>query len=418
MRILKLKGDRNVQISENVWTGDEKKAMEEKGMTDGFALISQVVSDTHMLDKITAQKTDANSEVEVEVEAEGENVSGLRSTSVSTPSLFQNSKYPLDGTTRPRDGLYAKASATVTSDGHADSSARIFVESDIRGDIAMDVASADDGLITPIPTDDFSISTGLLGMFKADKDICQMDVSNELSHAANSKNRGAGDQMEIELSSGSMPLNDINSLQIKSGDDIECTSVKDASLEMEAAMSTSKVGDVTDINNHISDDHYYKAVARISFLGWGEHYDAWIDVDSPLLAKLNSQSGCRRGDGPVSEEIIFMVGARARTVAVAAKELNLESGSGSGDNGNVIACRFSTTGTEEDGCFHSTDLADVVNVFGDNQGFDILLALINTAADLRWKSSISISLPFMLGVITAVWTLNPAWISNLLLLLS
>ena len=85
MKILKLKGDRNVQINENIWTGDEKKAIEEKGTTGGFAAISQAVSDTHMSDKITAQRIDADSEVEVEVEAEGEYVTGVRSISVSTP---------------------------------------------------------------------------------------------------------------------------------------------------------------------------------------------------------------------------------------------------------------------------------------------------------------------------------------------
>ena len=417
MKILKLKGDRNVQISENIWKEE-------------VSVIAQVVTDTRMLDEIAPQNTKADAEVG----AEGEYVTGVRSISVSTTSsgLMASpvvSNCPSDATICPRDGIYAEASLTAASDSHAGSNASVTAESDARSNIAMDVASADEGQNGCILAYDISTSTGLLCMSKADKDTNEMDVSNGYPHAADRKSMETVGQMEIEFASSSMPLNDINSLQIKSTDDIACTGVKNSSSEMDTVMSTSEVEEVGDvsvsiatyINNHISEDHHFKAVARISYLGWGEHYDAWIDVDSPLLARLNSQSGFRRGEGPVSEEIIFMVSARARAVAVAAKELNLESESasrsGSGAHGNITACRFSTTGTEEDGCFHSTDLADVVNVFGDSQGFETLLALINAAADSRWESAgeegnsaisapVSISLPFMLGVITAIGGLH------------
>ena len=108
------------------------------------------------------------------------------------------------------------------------------------------------------------------------------------------------------------------------------------------------------------------AIARISYLGWGEHYDAWIEVDSLNLAKLDTQSDGRRGDGSLREEVIFLVNLGIKNNAISVDQNNQNN------HNNVTAnkVRFTASGSEEQGVFHSQDLADVINTFGDSQGFE------------------------------------------------
>ena len=79
----------------------------------------------------------------------------------------------------------------------------------------------------------------------------------------------------------------------------------------ECTTTTTTIGVEADEPLLTEPSMHLKAVVRVSFIGWGEHYDAWIDVDSDRIARFNSKSAGRRGEGAVRDEIIYLITHRS-----------------------------------------------------------------------------------------------------------
>ena len=130
---------------------------------------------------------------------------------------------------------------------------------------------------------------------------------------------------------------------------------------------------------------HLKAVVRVSFIGWGEHYDAWIDVDSDRIARFNTKSAGRRGESAVRDEVIYLITHNPTNIEQCMTDkgygettpMNTDTGTvaTSGEGSDLYA----TMGMEHQGCFHSQHLVNVVNVFGLGGGFSRIMVILNWA---------------------------------------
>jgi ubiquitin C-terminal hydrolase len=115
------------------------------------------------------------------------------------------------------------------------------------------------------------------------------------------------------------------------------------------------------IHNNSNKDFY----VRVSFLGWGERYDEWINIDSEAkerLQEFNLLSHGNRGDGNIREEIISLVWNHVEDNNLLSNILpNIEL------KNNAILRKH---------CFLSPYYVDVVNTFIENNGFLSLFNLL------------------------------------------
>ena len=466
MTNLRLKADRNVQVDKTDRTSqkeedkDNDKNKEEEGGGEGegekeivdnccsSSYIAQTASDTDTQILDIDFMPQGEGEGEIEYGREVPSLSASHSSSPTPQPLPSSSSSSTSTSTSfsPSDelqsdfarslGIRGKEVVSCTRDitgnspvacdtnyGKAGGSDGAVIAS-INGHSATrdvaDTVGVEEGQKYVSAVHNISLSGVVQGALVSDGDVSEIDYMTPFTPPTRLKGSiAAGDNvMPLPLSGVSTFL-----VPVPSADTSIITDGSSGSTDVGTIKSSSGVEKVSSrgVSSSTSgscEGHHVKAVARISYLGWGEHYDAWIDADSHLLSKLNSRSEGRRGDGPVREEVIFLVRIRARAAAAATgAELKRECGSGSAANGKVSAYRFSTADSEEQGCFHSSDLADVVNAFGDGQGFESLLTCMHSAAITEWRSAgeeckaapttpISVSSPLTLSIVTAIGGLH------------
>ena len=152
----------------------------------------------------------------------------------------------------------------------------------------------------------------------------------------------------------------------------------------ECSARTATTTTTTKVEAEASPVHL-KVVVRVSFIGWGEHYDAWIDIDSDRIAQFNSKSAGRRGESAVRDEIIYFITHSSMPIEqrvvntgycdVTSMNISEGTATASGERSD----QYATMGTEHQGCFHSQHLVNVVNGFGRENGFDRIMTILNWA---------------------------------------
>jgi ubiquitin C-terminal hydrolase len=154
-------------------------------------------------------------------------------------------------------------------------------------------------------------------------------------------------------------------------------------------------------------------MARISYLGWPERCDAWIALDSCLIAKLDSESQGRRGDSPVREEVVFLSSSSAIGLANVSLE-DMQTEALRSERPFTLAKSLRNYST------YSPNLVEVVNCFGASQGFESLLNVMCIArkeVESRMASSpeansqshttpVSVSAPLACSIIVAIGGLH------------
>eukprot|EP01038_Epipyxis_sp_PR26KG_P010058 gene10058-13518_t len=122
-----------------------------------------------------------------------------------------------------------------------------------------------------------------------------------------------------------------------------------------------------------------KMFARISFIGFPDRYDEWIELESDRIEQFNKYSFGKRGDSNVREEILFLV--------------NLKPAHGEIDNFAVY----------REGSFVDPVYVNIVNAFGKGGGFDNTLQLLNRSTS---SEPSQVSLQSIFSLIIAIGNMH------------
>ena len=106
---------------------------------------------------------------------------------------------------------------------------------------------------------------------------------------------------------------------------------------------------------------------RLSFLGLPEAYDEWHSVGNGRIAPLDSRSFGKRGDSPLREEVVFIVTTQFKCL------IGNESANNIADIEDRRIRRFTLPRSSQSYHLYSPALMEVVNIFGESQGFESLL---------------------------------------------
>ena len=160
-----------------------------------------------------------------------------------------------------------------------------------------------------------------------------------------------------------------------------------------------------------------KVWARVSYLGWPERCDVWSELISTSIARLDSRSHGRRGDCPIREEVVFLVADAARLMNSALAPPDEYTHSQDTDQSTNI---FTVSKYLCNARFLSPYLADIVNIFGENRGFESLLnylalaragteSQVEVGYEANAQASVlirSLSAPMTMSIITALGGLH------------